>query len=107
MWSAAVSFEVDTQDFPVSEDMLPKEGKTLTRSVSYMWRSSAVFNSIEENHEHEQRVGEPMVKSSGERASVIERMYSGPSGMSSGQSQEYKGLVFNLFLKYVLRFIQP
>ena len=26
--------------------------------------------------------------------------------MSSGQSQEYKGLVFNLFLKYVLRFIQ-
>ena len=32
--------------------------------------------------------------------------YRGPFGMSSGQSQEYKGLVFNLFLKYVLRFIQ-
>ena len=39
-----------------------------------MWRSSAVFNYIEENHSHEHRVGEPMVKSSGERASVIERM---------------------------------
>ena len=24
MWSAAVSFEVDTQDFPVSEDILPR-----------------------------------------------------------------------------------
>ena len=24
MWSTAVSFEVDTQDFPVSEDMLPR-----------------------------------------------------------------------------------
>ena len=65
-----------------------------------MWRSSAVFNYIEENHSHEHRVGEPMVKSSGERASVIERMGSGPFGMSSGQGQEYKGLVFNLFLKY-------
>ena len=66
-----------------------------------MWRSSAVFNSIEENHSHEHRVGEPMVKSSGERASVIERMGSGPLGMSSGQSQECKGLVFYPFLKYV------
>ena len=24
MWSAAVSLEVDTQDFPVSEDILPR-----------------------------------------------------------------------------------
>ena len=24
MWSTAVSFEVDTQDIPVSEDMLPR-----------------------------------------------------------------------------------
>ena len=66
-----------------------------------MWRSSAVFNYIEENHSHEHRVGEPMVKSSGERASVIERMGSGPFGMSSGQSHECKGLVLTHLIKSV------
>ena len=60
-----------------------------------------VFNSLEENHLYEHWVSELMVKSSGEKAGVSERMYSGPFGMSSGQSHECKGLVLTHLIKSV------
>ena len=106
MWSAAVSFYLRLihRTFLFQKIYCQEEGKTLTRSVLY----------VEElcSFQFSKRIictgwVSPWFKSSGERASVSERMCSGPFGMSSGQGQEYKGLVFNLFLKYVLRFIQP
>ena len=95
MWSAAMSTEVDTQDFPVSENVLPRRRQRHWRGQSCMLRSFAVFNSLKENDWYKLRVSEPMVWSFGERASAVERMYSGLFGMSSGQRQEYEGLVFS------------
>ena len=63
-----------------------------------MLRNSAVFNSLEENHFYEHRVSEPMVKA----------LVKGPTSLSACtvdlsecQVARVKGLVFNLFLKYV------
>ena len=95
MWSAAMSTEVDTQDFPVSENVLPRRRQRHWRGQSCMLRSFAVFNSLKENDWYKLRVSEPMVWCFGERASAVERMYSGLFGMSSGQRQEYEGLVFS------------
>ena len=97
MWSAAV-LRLINKTFLFQKIYCQEEGKTLTRSVLY----------VEElcSFQFSKRIictgwVSPWLKSSGERASVSERMCSGPFGMSSGQGQEYKGLVFNLFLKYV------
>ena len=63
-----------------------------------MLRNSAVFNSLEENYFYEHRVSEPMVKV----------LVKGPTSLSACtvdlaecQVARVKGLVFNLFLKYV------
>ena len=68
-----------------------------------MLRSFAICNSIEKNHLHEHGVSEPIVKAlvRGLASSSACTTTGDLSGCRSGQSQEYKGLVFNLFLKYV------
>ena len=73
-----------------------------------MLRSSAVFNSLEENHFHEHRVSEPMVKALVRGLASLSACTVDLSGCQVARvEEEYKGLVFNLFLKYVLRLIQP